>query len=74
MIQSSTYVEDSGLVTTYGISCLTDAEASRSTPSGLEMICDISSQSNLVEKLVEALNEHDADPIHLKELIYDFLP
>ena len=74
MIQSTAYVEDSGLITTYGISCRADANASRSAPGDLEAFRDVSTVASLVEKLVDRLNAYSADPLHLKDILYDFLP
>jgi hypothetical protein len=73
MIRSTAYVEDSGLITTYGISCRADAYASLSSPVDCTMVNDISTRPELIEGFVDMLNVQGADPLHLKDLIYDFL-
>ena len=67
MIASTEYVEDSGLVITYGISC-------RAGQGADQIITNISTRSGFVEDLVDKLNRYGADPVHLKDFIYDFLP
>ena len=75
MIQTTEYVEDSGYVVAYGISCQTRRGADVSTPGEqVAAIPGISTQPELVEGMVEMLNLRDADPLHLKDLVYDFLP
>ena len=62
IVETIIFVEDSGMITTYGLSC------------DKEIIPDISTRSALVEELIDRLNDNEADPIHLKDFIYDFLP
>ena len=62
MVETTEYVEDSGTVTVYGICCHD------------EVVPNISANPVVVEALVEKLNCHGADPIHLKDLIDDCLP
>ena len=111
MIQTTEYVEDSGLVTAYGICCTKsglepepcrvsrrkpqqgsmgqameqrmEQAAGQATEQATEQATDalrqdivpnISTDPSFVERIIEALNRLEADPIHLRDLIEDFLP
>ena len=74
MIESTNYVEDNGMVTTYGVSCGAEKESAGQKPAQSQSVSNISTRSAFVEELVERLNNHAAAPIHLKDLIDDYLP
>ena len=77
IFETKEYVEDSGSVTSYGISCKISPFASDrggGDTSKHYQVSNISTQSTFVEALVEKLISHDADPVHLVDLIYDHLP
>lgn len=67
------YVEDSGMITTYGISCRGGEDLPGSGQAETRTFPDISTKSAFVEELVDRLNNHEADPIHLLDLIEDYL-
>ncbi|MCL1848059.1 MAG: DUF6514 family protein [Clostridiales bacterium] len=73
LIQTEEYVEDSGLVTTYGVSCR--EEKAQTGEGGVEyqVIPNISIRRDFVNDLINSLISHQAQPVHLKELIEDYL-
>ena len=74
MVTTSEYVEDSGTITTYGISFRNRCEIGGDCQENEEIISNISTRSAFVKELVDKLNRSDADPIHLHDFIYDSLP
>ena len=74
MICTTSYVEDSGLIATYGISCDSGKESTPGQQSPCQIVEDISTESGFIEALVEKLNQFEADPTHLRDLIEDYLP
>ena len=74
MTQTTEYVEDSGAVTVYGICCLDESHLSDNESERYQTIPNISTKSDFVEELIEKLVRHDADPVHLRDLIEDYLP
>ena len=74
IITTTEYVEDSGIVTAYGIGCRKNPEdKGRETDAEL-IIPNISTRFAFVEELIGKLNSGGADPEHLHDFIYDFLP
>ncbi|MCL1805519.1 MAG: DUF6514 family protein [Clostridiales bacterium] len=74
MIETHEYVEDSGMIAAYGVSCGAGAtDAGRVRAKG-HTIPNISTRSSFVEELVNRLNNHGAAPVHLRDLIEDYLP
>ena len=74
MIKTTEYVEDSGLVATYGVSCRSGEEAAGKSQTRENSVANISTRPSFVEELVNRLNNHAAAPVHLKDLIDDYLP
>ena len=74
MIETTSYVEDSGLVTTYGIRYREDEKSRKRKRAEYGVVPDISTESGFVGLLVDKLLAHDVDPVHLKDLIDDHLP
>ena len=74
MIETTEYVEDSGMVTTYGICCREGNGLGASGGTEYPVVPNISTESDFVEDLIEILMQNRADPIHLKDLIDDYLP
>ena len=74
MIMTTEYVEDSGKITAYGIRCRNLRDGGESSQEGEQTIPNISTRPALVRELVDKLNKEDADPVHLHDFIYDFLP
>lgn len=71
MIESESYVEDAGWITSYGICC---EEKNPDNETVLtRTISDISTRSGFVEDLVEKLIHYEASPIHLMDIISDHL-
>jgi len=74
MIETTEYVEDSGLVTTYGI-CYHEKEGlGEHGDADYHVVPNISTKSDFVGDLIEKLMHNGADPVHLKDLIDDYLP
>jgi hypothetical protein len=74
MIETTEYVMDSGIVTTYGVSCSSGGAGDGRDQACDQIIPNISTRPSFVEELVDRLNIHNAAPVHLKDLIDDFLP
>jgi hypothetical protein len=74
MIKTTEYVEDSGAITTYGVSCRAGDDTFSREPADDRIVPNISTRPSFVEELVRQLNDHSAAPIHLKDLIDDYLP
>ena len=74
IIQTTEYVEDSGLVTAYGIRCRIDSREKPDTLESCQIIPNISKEQSFVEDLVQKLCDHDADPAHLRDIVLDHLP
>ncbi|MCL2121558.1 MAG: DUF6514 family protein [Clostridiales bacterium] len=74
MIQSTEYVEDSGVVTSYGISCREEKQRSGHLSVNVQRIANISTEPAFVQELIEKLICSDADPVHLRDIIEDHLP
>jgi hypothetical protein len=73
MVKSMKYVEDTGVIPTYGIGCCVDSSDDLHCFDDYETVSDISTIAGFVENLVKTLNKYDVNPIHLKDLIYDSL-
>ena len=65
--KSTEYVEDSGLVAVYGIRYLDSGRAS------IQVIPGISTDQQFIGELARRLNAYGADPIHLRDLVEDYL-
>ena len=74
MIMTTEYVEDSGMVTAYGIGYRSNHGAGKGRQAIEQVIPNISTRPAFVEELVGKLNTNGADPLHLRDFIYDFLP
>lgn len=72
LIETKAYVEDSGMVAVYGISCREEKEDGGGAE--YQEVPNISTKAAFVEELIDKLSNHDGDPIHLKDFIYDYLP
>jgi hypothetical protein len=59
--------EDFGTVKTYGIAVQFEREEERL------VYADVSTDASKVQRLVELMNELQLDPIHLEDVIEDFL-
>ena len=65
--KSTEFVEGHGLVTVYGIRYLDSAFA------GYQVIPGISTDQQFVGELACKLNAYGADPIHLRDLVEDYI-
>jgi hypothetical protein len=74
MIKTVEYVEESGNVLTYGVCCREAREGQNHRQVKYHVIPNISTKPAFVEELVNRLVTHNADPVHLMELIADYLP
>ena len=74
LIEGAEYVEGSGLVTTYGICCGDDRQVADGSSAEYQAVPHISTRSDFVEELIEKLVSNNAAPVHLKDLIDDYLP
>lgn len=74
LIKTKEYVEDSGTVTAYGICCREDHQTREQRRVQYRIIPNISTEPEFVEELIDKLIRNDADPVHLRELIEDYLP
>ena len=74
MITTVEYVEDSGLVASYGIRCQNRHAPNGSDGAQSQDVPNISTRPDFVEELIEKLRHHQADPVHLRDLIEDSLP
>ncbi len=72
MIETQSFVEEAGMVTSYGICCEESADQDGG-PVISRTVPDISTQSGFVEDLVEKLIRHEASPVHLMDIIADHL-
>ena len=70
-IKTTEYIDDSGLVETYGICCRVDRQ--EQGQASCQVIVNISSAPGFVDDLIDKLNTYGADPIHLQDLIEDAL-
>jgi len=73
MITTNEYVEDSGLVTSYGIRCKEVKESSDMREVICQDVSGISARPDFVQNLIDKLIRYDVDPVHLKDVIDDFL-
>ena len=64
-IEQHLYHEDIGYYTTYGIVLASDTSVK---------VDDVSCNRAFVKQLVSLLNEHQAEPVHLLDIVEDFLP
>lgn len=64
------WLPDVGEYDTYGI-CVFETGGTHSTP--VDWVPDLSDDPELVESIVWECNSSQADPIHLREIIDDFL-
>ena len=62
---SDVMIEDIGKVTVYGIAIQTAA--------GRTAVYDISTARRTVERLCDRLRQHDLSPLHLRDVVEDFL-
>ena len=72
MVKTLGYVEDSGLVASYGIRCESKPEGGKQG-TVCRVVPDISTDPAFVEELVRRLMMHKADPAHLLDLIEDYI-
>ena len=74
IIETTEYVEECGNVIVYGISCQAK-QPSSNCPEGSHrcQVTNISTRPDFVKELLEKLILHDADPVHLTELVCDHL-
>jgi len=73
VVITKAYVEDTGFITSYGICCEEVPEPEKSEESKYQVIPDISTRQSLVEELIDKLTLYDADPVHFRDLIEDFI-
>jgi len=73
MIKTTELVDDIGLVTAYGVCCRDERPERKRQRARYQMITNISTKKSFVAKLVYMLREYEADPIHLQDLIEDYL-
>ena len=73
LVQSQEFVEDSGVVTSYGIRYGKEKEQNNGNRMEPQMFANISIKQDFVESLIDRLINHAADPVHLRDLIDDFL-
>ena len=71
MTETTAYVEDSGFVTVYGI-CFKE-DAPRRAGNGASAIPNISTSSELVADLVSKLTLYQVSPLHLRDVVEDYL-
>lgn len=67
---ANTYSKNQDIRTGYGIALV---RGNDHVPSVLKSVSDLSADRILVEKLTAACNIHQLDPIHLEDVINDFL-
>ena len=77
MIKTCAFVEDSGVVTSYGICCREEKNPgngdNESADVEYQVIPGISTKPDFVRELIGKLINHEADPVHLRDLIDDYL-
>ena len=73
LVETTAYVEDSGIVATYGIRCSRDRPDTQEVHEQIQLVANISNQASFVNTLIDQLNTHHADPAHLYDLIEDYL-
>jgi len=73
MVETIEYVQDTGPVTSYGIRCEEAPAADDQGVTNYYVIPDISTSSVFVEELIRKLTLHNADPVHLRDLIEDYI-
>ncbi len=73
VIQTNQYVEDSGMVRSYGICCEELPVIDNDKGALCQVIPDISIHQEFVEELIYKLVLFNADPIHLRDLIEDYI-
>lgn|GEM_PF-296514 len=73
LVQSQEFVEDSGVVTSYGIRCGKEEEQLHDNRVEYQLYSNISTKQDFVENLIDRLINYAADPVHLRDLIDDFL-
>lgn len=74
IIKTVECVEECGKVMTYGICCREDKNQQNRRRVKYHTVPNISTRTNFVEELVARLIANNADPVHLMDLIYDYLP
>lgn len=65
VISATIEVEDHPPITTYGIAAVGEADTCR--------VHDISSDKDTVQSLCTLLQERDLSPLHLPDVVHDFL-
>jgi len=74
LIKTTEYVEDSGAVAAYGICCREEEKMPNRKRVKFHVVPNISTKPAFVEELIAMLINYEADPIHIMDLIQDYLP
>ena len=71
MVETTEYLQEGGAITAYGIHCTEETTANGEHKEVL--IPGISTRMESVKDFVRKLTLYQADPIHLQDLIEDYL-
>ncbi|MDR1193273.1 MAG: DUF6514 family protein [Peptococcaceae bacterium] len=74
LIETTENFEDYGAAVAYGISYREARPEETERPAVDGEILNISTEQDFVKRLVEDLRRHEVSPVHLMDIIHDYLP